>query len=389
VTRDPLDNLRDPALGELFRQLTSVPTPDELAGERAALAMFSSISRVQVELAPQQAPEPPRRRRSRAGGRLVAAGANVALIGGFAAAAYAQALPAPLQRVAHQILGFAGVPNSPESGARHGITVTSPATRHRGRGSASPAPRSSAPSPHPTGPSASSHPKPSKSPSKSPSSSPSPRRSSPSPSPSAGPPKLTITTAQSQITAGDSIQFTASLTDGGHPAGGAELSLSERAAGQTSWQVVAQAATGPRGRAVFVVSSLTTNASFRATEPGQVTSGELRIVVIPPISVSVASGSKRHSDQLQVAAPLAQSGDVVQLESDASGQWQVVTSHRLHKDGQTAFTVVARKISVDYRVVLLATAKHGASVSNTVTIAAKNAAAPRRAGTLTGREVTG
>ncbi len=378
MTRDPLDDLRDPALRELFRQLTGAPAPGELSGERAALAMFRSAGLVNVELAPQQAPEPTRRRRSRAGGRLVAAGATVALAGGFAAAAYAQALPAPLQRVAHHILGFAGVPNSPQSGGRHGVTVTSPATRHSGSRSDSPGP--SSPSPRPTGPS--SHPKPSKS-------SPSPRQSSPSPSPSAGVLGLTIATAQSQITAGDSVQFTATLTDGGHPASGAQLSLSERAAGQASWQVVAQAATGRRGHAVFVVPNLTTNASFRATEAGQVTSGQLRIVVIPPISVSVASGSKRHSYLLQVAAPLAQPGDVVQLESDASGAWQAVTSHRLRKHGQTTFTVVARKISVDYRVVLLATAKHGASVSSTVTIAASKAAGPRQASTPSGREVTG
>jgi hypothetical protein len=54
-----------------------------------------------------------------------------------------------------------------------------------------------------------------------------------------------------------------------------------------------------------------------------------------------------------------------------SGQWKLVRSHRLHSGGQTEFSVVTRKISVTYRVVLPATVKHGQSVSGQVTVAAR------------------
>lgn len=73
---------------------------------------------------------------------------------------------------------------------------------------------------------------------------------------------------------------------------------------------------------------------------------------------------------LVVSIPQAQRGDVVQLEELIAGRWQFVLKHRLHPDRQTTFTVVARKISVTYRVLLPATAKHGQSIGPRVTVAA-------------------
>ncbi len=139
MTRDPLDDAgsADPGLSALFGDLTSPATSDELAGQQAAMAMFAGASAVRAQtqdLGITQSPAPhrprqrtaarghsrrPRRRPVRVGGRLVAAAGVLALAFGFAAAGYAEVLPAPLQRVAYQILGFAGVPDSPHGAGSH------------------------------------------------------------------------------------------------------------------------------------------------------------------------------------------------------------------------------------------------------------------------------
>jgi hypothetical protein len=90
----------------------------------------------------------------------------------------------------------------------------------------------------------------------------------------------------------------------------------------------------------------------------------------PTIAVTLVPPQHGHGpDLLLVSVPRAQRGDVVLLEELVGGQWQVVHRHPLHRGGQTTFTVAARKISVTYRVVLPATAKHGQSVSRSVTVA--------------------
>lgn len=75
---------------------------------------------------------------------------------------------------------------------------------------------------------------------------------------------------------------------------------------------------------------------------------------------------------LIVSIPLAQRGDVVQLEDFAGGRWRLVRAHRLHRGGKTEFSVVPRKISVTYRVVLPATVEHGQAVSREFTVAARH-----------------
>ena len=359
MTRDPLDDLGpgDRGLVELFSQLTSEPSPDELSGEYAALTMFRTVRGAPA--APSAVmPSPTRHRRAsrarvssarlsggRIGARLVAAASVVALGGGFAAAAYAEALPAPLQHVAHQILGFAGVPNSPTSKKQ-----TVPVASHSSRGGSNSAQPTSSRSPG--------------------SSSPSPHQSSSgSPSPAGS---VTITAAQSQITAGGSVKITATFTRRGRAITGVPLSLAELAAGKkTTWRVVGQATTGPGGQAGFTARNVITNASFRVTGPGGSASGDLSIVVIPTVTLSQVPGSHGQPETLVVSAPLAQHGDVVQLEYQAGGQWRQLRTHRLRRGGQIEFSVLARKISVTYRVVLPVTAEHGAAFSPQVTVAAR------------------
>jgi hypothetical protein len=339
-TPDPLDNLADPVLGAVFRHLTSDPTPDELSGADAALAMFRSAS---SRPAPVRSHRSRRaHRRSRVGGRLVAAGVALAVLGGFVVAAYVQVLPEPLQRLADHVIGVSSRPP-----VRPGVTVSPSGMSSSAKSRPShPSSRSQSPrSPHPR---------------------------SPSPSVPAGSPSLTFAATRHQITAGGSVRIVASLGYGGRPAKNIQLSLTELPGGRRStWRLADRAATGPQGRAVFTVASLTTNASFRVTGPHQITSGELSIVVIPSVSATLVTCHGRHSDLL-VAVPFAQRGDVVELEVSAAGRWQVVRHRRLHKTGRAEFSLGDRRISVTYRVVLLATAEHGRSVSSPVTVPARD-----------------
>lgn len=182
---------------------------------------------------------------------------------------------------------------------------------------------------------------------------------------------MTISAGKRQIAAGSSVQMTASFTRKGRAVAGVSLGLAEQTAGRTSWRVVRHATTGAGGQASFTVTDLTTNASFRAVGPGHAESSALSIVVIPAITFTKVSSAHGRSEMLTVSIPLAQRGDVVELESLVAGQWQRLRSHPLHRGGQTEFSVAARKISVTYRVVLLATVQHGQSVSGQATVAAR------------------
>src|SRR5580658_4177646 len=275
--------------------LASAPTPDELAGQQTALAMFTAVRSAQAQ-EPRPAGKPViARRRSfrprsfRLGSRLAAAATVVALACGFAAAAYAAALPAPLQHVAYQILGFAGVPDSPG----HRLRTTSPGQSPSGRPTAnrgdsgspatsrSPSPRRRSPSPKPRS-----------------SSSPAPKQSG----------RLTVAASAQQITAGGQLQITASLTEHGKPEPDAELSLLELRAGKRQWRPAGRAATDAQGQAVFTVPDLATNAWFRVTGAAGSRSAELSVVVVAPVSASLEPGPHPRINLLLVDAPLAQRG---------------------------------------------------------------------------------
>jgi len=94
--------------------------------------------------------------------------------------------------------------------------------------------------------------------------------------------------------------------------------------------------------------------------------------VVPTIAVSELPGGHGRSEILIVSIPLAERGDVVQLEDFAGGRWHLVRAHRLHQGGKTEFSVVPRKISVTYRVVLSATVEHSRAVSRHITVAARH-----------------
>lgn len=182
--------------------------------------------------------------------------------------------------------------------------------------------------------------------------------------------RITVAAAQKDIVAGDSAVITAAAAAAGQPEPHVRLRLLELAAGQAAWQQVAAGTTDSSGELEFTVPDLTTNASFRVSGPHRARSPSLSIVVTPPVSVSVRPGPASH-DLLAVSAPLAKGRDIVELEVLSGGSWHESHVHRLRDGKRTAFSVVVRKISRTYRVVLLATPSHGQSVSGPVTIAGR------------------
>jgi hypothetical protein len=365
----------EPGLDVLLSLLAAEPTPDELTGESAALAMFRSSRLPAAALPGPPAPEPsapgprppgphasrphaPGRRassprelsrtasgwRSRPARRLAAA-VTLAAAAGFAVAAYTEALPAPLQHVAYGALGFAGVPDSHHAGpATTSSNQTGPGQAH-GRSHAPGGAPASAP----------------------PSLQPGPSVSASGPAPAAGPEALSVIAARSHIVAGGSETFTGRLTDHGRAMAGVRLSLQERTAGQPSWRSVGSATTGADGRAVVTVADLTRNAGFRLAGPGRELSRPLLVIVVPPVSASAASGPAGKSDVLQASSPLASPGNAVVLQIWTGLRWRSVQVSSLNAVRQVTFVVRAPVRSREYRMVLLPTVAHGMSVSNTVT----------------------
>jgi hypothetical protein len=298
-----------------------------------------------------------RRRRWRSPGGLVAA-AVVVLIAGLGAA-YAAALPAPVQRVAYHVLGFAGVPDAhhhaatPSTGPQPGRTGSGAA------GSSHSATTAATSSPHPSAsgsaPGHSTHPA---------------RRPHPSRSPSAAAPvptKVAITAASAKVAAGASAVITGQLSGtGGHPAAGL-VRLAERPAGQAGWRVVATARAPASGRITLTAPDLTATTVFRLLGPGGLHSVKARVVVIPPVSASVTVRAGRRSAVLTVSCALARPGNLIVLQARSGGGWVSLRTRHLNAQGQARLGIGRHLLGDELRVVLLATVTHGRSVSNTVT----------------------
>ncbi|HEX3924187.1 MAG TPA: hypothetical protein VHY31_18020 [Streptosporangiaceae bacterium] len=331
----------EPGLDVLLGLLASDPTPDELGGERAALAMFRG-SGPPAAAGRGPAPTPARSRapRRRPVSRLAAA-VTLAAAAGFAAAAYTTNLPMPLQQAANRALGFAGVPrphHPVRGGARPGgPAVSSPAPG----GSASPA-TSAPPAPGSAGP------------------------------PPAGTVRLSLSATQSRIPADGNDAFTARLTGTNEPVGGATLTLLELAAGQPGWHPVGSATTGGNGSATVTVSGLATNAAFRLSGPDGSTSQPVLVVVLPPVSARVTVGPHGQMGMVTAASPLASPGDTVMLQVMTGNHWMDVQQRTLDHGRQAGFAVrpsgPGGGPGRGYRVVLMPTAAHGLSVSNTVAL---------------------
>lgn len=329
----------DPALDRLVRALTADGTADELAARPAALAMYRDSRR--------------RPRRRRFAVSMSSAAAAVVFAGGVGAA-YAAALPAPVQHIAYRMLGSIGVPDTHRSGPSSGpprLATTPPGSSARG----SAPPRSSAPASPAPGSSAPA----------------SPGCPCPAGKPGSGAaPTLVLTAAQAQIPADGDAVLSGRLAAGSRPEAGVQVRLYERPAGTSDWQVAAGGVTDGSGDLTLTVPGLISNAAFRLTGPKGAVSAPVVITVIPAVYLDVAPGLLPGRDRLTVLAPFADPGDVVVLQKWSGGAWHRVAEHVLGPDDRAFFSVpIPVAGGAEYRVVLPRTITHGRSVSSPVQIA--------------------
>ena len=376
-----------PALGPLLDALTAAPTQAELAGEQAAVTMFRTVSAGGYAHADGQAPadppadqvpshrtrpigppgpaKPARQPRDGflpGGWRLrVGLAAAVLALAGTVAAAYAAALPPPVQHIAYQLLGFAGVPDARASALSPG----GQASPRPGPGSAPGVARSGNPTSGP-GSTAPSAPGRGRHRSSGPSRTPSPSPSSPAPRPA--PARLSIAASQAQIPAGDTAVLTGRVTQGGKPAAGVRVTLMERLAGTSGWVVAGTARSSASGAVVAHVAQLTANAVFRFAGPHGVASPKVAVTVVPAVTLRVVPLPRLRDDAFVVGSSYAEPGDTVLLQWQSAGTWVTAREHRLNARGGTAFAIRARRAAGrTFRVVLLATAEHGQAASVLVT----------------------
>jgi hypothetical protein len=370
----------DPGIDQLFRILTAGPTRDELAGEHDALAMFrANVSPAAGRPAPaaadgtrtfangttvpipvdRPAAEPKRHARRRVqwparwSMRLAAAGV-VAIVGGTAAAAYAAALPAPVQNLAHQVLGVVGVP-----AAHHHHAGTSGTRSHHGG--------------RPAGLSGTSpgrHGRPSQTAKASPSAH---AHASPTVSPSSstptGPRALSASASNADIMAGTSPVIDGQLTRSGTGIKGVTVTLIERLAGHPFWHVAGTGQTTSGGNVAITAPPLAANAAFRLRIPGGVHSASVLVTVMPQVTV-VLTNSSALRDLLTVTTKDAHRGNVVWLQvQSAPGSWVNVRSKRLNAAGKTWFILGLKRFKdKTVRVALVATVRHGSATSNTAAV---------------------
>jgi hypothetical protein len=358
MTADVTDEMgiHEAGLDELLRTLTGPAEPAELAGEQSALAMFrgnvSTSAGAQDAAAgriawwaatPGRLATRPIRKPVRWNLRLVAAAA-VVVIGGVAAAAYASALPAPVQHLVHDVFQFAGVPDSQGASVR---AVSGHGTTPAGHQPAAPAsPGSAAP------PGAA------------------PSAGVVSPSVAAGTAVLSVGADSTTITAGTSVVISGQLSWPGHVVGGLTMTLFERPALTLDWHVAGSAQVNAGGNGVVTVPVVDTNSVFRVLVSGVAVSPDLRVTVIPAVSLALQVGKDGTTDVLTVSAPYAQAGDVVALQvSDGGGAWTYLRQGTLTVLHRTSFLLsVARLGDEEVRAVLLPTGLHAESVSAPVVV---------------------
>jgi hypothetical protein len=361
----------EPGVDELFRTLTSGPTPAELADEQSALAMFRAnisppASQPTVPIrsrraAPQPAPHATRLfRRSGGWGIRLAAAVVIVLAIALASAAYTAVLPQPIQLLAHRVLGAIGVPSPRHSGHSGG----SPRGRHlsvppqSGGSPAHATPGYSAPA-RSSSPGAHKPAKPTPSPS-----------SSHSPSAATGPAKLSASASSAVIAAGSEVVIDGQFTRSGTGVQGVTIQLIERFVGHPLWHLAGTAQTTTDGNVAVTVPAVTANAVFRLRDFGVAHSVNVLVIVTPTVTATLTPGAAGLRDVLAVSTLYAHRGNVVQLEAQTSpGVWTYLRQRRLTAAGKTAFVLSGKRLkNLEVRVVLLATARHGSSTSNIQTV---------------------
>jgi hypothetical protein len=277
--------------------------------------------------------------------------AGLVALGGVAAAAYAQALPAPVQQIAHSVLAPLGVPASkPASGTGNALSS----------GTAHPSPTypvSVATSAGAGGQAG--------------------QASQTASALATGHYAITLTAARARVPSGVLDLFAGKVSYRGSAASGIHVRLLERVAGSSGWQLVAAGVTGSRGRVRLWGPSMTTSATFRLAGPGGARSAPVlvtvTVTVTPPVRLRLVSGQAK--DRLIVAAPGATSGETVDLMKLVSGAWQTVASKPLGPKLRAVFALpVGTAAGYFYRVSLPGSTTPASAMSNRVWV-------PRRGGT--------
>ena len=231
---------RKPDLDQLVTALTADGQAEELAGRDAALAAFRAAS--QHTAANRSVNWHRSRPFTRLPARLAAAGATL-LVAAGAAAAYAQALPGPVQQLAHTVFAPLGVPDGHQQPG-HSPAGTIPGTGPTGITIANSGGKSKTPSPNPT------HIY-----------------------------KVSVSVARARVPAGGVVVFTGRVTDSGRAAAGVRVRLFERIAGTATEELVATGVTGPRGGFRLVSPPVTAAAVFRVLGPDGAHSAAVRVAV--------------------------------------------------------------------------------------------------------------
>jgi hypothetical protein len=346
--------IHEAGLDELLRALAGPAEPAELSGEQSAVAMFrDNLSPTAAQdgaagrvawwaTSPGRFATRPIRKPVRWNLRLVAAAA-VAVCGGMAAAAYASALPVPVQHLVHDVFQFAGVPAgaSQRAGSGHGTTPVG----HRQSTQASPG--SGAPSGAPSAGAA-------------------------GPSAVAGAAALSAAADSTTITAGTSVVISGQLSWPGHVVGGLTMTVFERQDLTLDWHVVGSVPTSATGNGAVTVPVVGTNAVFRVAVSGVAISPSVRVTVVPAVSLALQVGSGGITDVATVTAPYGQSGDVVLLQVSADGgAWTFLRQGTLTVLDRTSFLLSpSRLVNDQIRAVLLPTGLHAGSISAPVSVSA-------------------
>jgi hypothetical protein len=94
------------------------------------------------------------------------------------------------------------------------------------------------------------------------------------------------------------------------------------------------------------------------------------VTVHPPLAAVLVPGAAGSGSSLVISTQYGDRGDLVIIQVlSPDGHWRYLRSRRLDAAGQATFGLAPAQLrGRELRAVLVATVRHGASVSNTVTV---------------------
>lgn len=146
---------------------------------------------------------------------------------------------------------------------------------------------------------------------------------------------------------------------------GMTVQLIEHFVGHPFWHLAGTAQTTADGNVAVTVSAVPANAVFRLRVPGVAHSARVLVIVRPAVTAVLTPGASGLRDVLMISTMYARRGNLVWLQVDESGTWTNLRHHRLNAAGRTAFVLSGKRLqNLEVRVFLVATLRHGSSISN-------------------------